>query len=193
MVEWKRLGDIMQIVRGASPRPIQKYLTTDENGVNWIKIGDVSPNDKFIIKTNERITFEGAMKSRYLHPGAFVLSNSMSFGRPYILKIDGCIHDGWIAISGYEDHVTSGYLYEILNSEMTQRYWRQKANNGGAMSNLNTDIVKDTPIPVPSFDEQKHIVEILDQFEASVRNMKEQVIQREKQYEYYRNKLLTFD
>ena len=83
MVEWKRLGDIMQIVRGASPRPIQKYLTTDENGVNWIKIGDVSPNDKFIIKTNERITFEGAMKSRYLHPGAFVLSNSMSFG-PHI-------------------------------------------------------------------------------------------------------------
>ena len=192
-VEMKTLGDIMQIVRGASPRPIQNYLTTEDDGVNWIKIGDVSPNDKYITKTNEKITKEGAKKSRFLHPGDFILSNSMSFGRPYILKIEGCIHDGWIAMSDYENYVCSGYLYEILNADVTQRYWRKKANNGGAMSNLNSDIVKDTPIPVPSLSEQQRIVDILDKFEASIQNLESQLSQREKQYEYYRNKLLTFE
>ena len=192
-VEMKTLGDIMQIVRGASPRPIQNYLTTEDDGVNWIKIGDVSPNDKYITKTNEKITKEGAKKSRFLHPGDFILSNSMSFGRPYILKIEGCIHDGWIAMSDYENYVCSGYLYEILNADVTQRYWLKKANNGGAMSNLNSDIVKDTPIPVPSLSEQQRIVDILDKFEASIQNLEAQLSQREKQYEYYRNKLLTFE
>ena len=116
----------------------------------------------------------------------------MSFGRPYILQIDGCIHDGWIAMSNYEEFVSSGYLYEILDAEMTQRYWRKKANNGGAMTNLNSDIVKDTPIPVPPLSEQQRIVGILDVFEASIQNLEAQLAGREKQYEYYRNKLLTF-
>ena len=186
MVEWKKLGDIMQIVRGASPRPIKNYITSDINGVNWIKIGDVAPGAKYVTRCNEKITKEGAEKSRYLHTGDFILSNSMSFGRPYILKIDGCIHDGWIAMSDYKKSVSSGYLYEILNSNSVQDYWKMKANNGGAMTNLNSDIVRDTKIPIPSLEEQNRIVGILDTFTASIDNLKEQIAQRRKQYEYYR-------
>ena len=188
MVEWRKLGEIMQIVRGASPRPIKNFITTEVDGVNWIKIGDVSPNDKYITKTNEKITKEGAEKSRLLHSGDFILSNSMSFGRPYILKTDGCIHDGWIAMSGFDKFVTSGYLYEILNSELVQKYWRAKANNGGAMTNLNSDIVRETPIPIPSLNEQERIVSILDTFTATIDNLKQQIDQRKKQYSYFIDK-----
>ena len=193
MVEWKKLGDIMQIVRGASPRPIKNYITSNINGVNWIKIGDVAPGAKYVTRCNEKITKEGADKSRYLHAGDFILSNSMSFGRPYILKIDGCIHDGWIAMSDYAKSVSSGYLYEILNSNSVQDYWKMKANNGGAMTNLNSDIVRDTIIPIPSLSEQQRIVGILDTFIASIDNLKEQIAQRRKQYEYYRDQLLDLE
>ena len=192
MVEWKKLGDIMSIVRGASPRPIQDFITTGD-GVNWIKIGDVSIGDKYITKTNERITKEGAKKSRHLHPGDFILSNSMSFGRPYILKIDGCIHDGWIAMSDYEKTVISGYLYEVLNSNFVQDYWKQKANNGGAMSNLNSDIVRETEIPVPTISEQARIVGVLDTFTSSIENLNLQIAERRKQYEFYRDQLLDLE
>ena len=192
-VEVKTLGDIMQIVRGASPRPIKNFITTREDGVNWIKIGDVAPGTKYITCCNEKITKDGADKSRFLHVGDFILSNSMSFGRPYILKIDGCIHDGWIAMSDFEKYVLPDFLYEYLNSDVVQKYWIMKANNGGAMTNLNSDIVKETPIRIPSFLEQQRIVSILDTFEASIQNLEEQLKLREKQYEYYRNKLLTFD
>ena len=185
MVEWKKLGEVMKIVRGASPRPITSYITSDSNGVNWIKIGDVEPGAKYITRSNEKVTKEGAQKSRYLHSGDFILSNSMSFGRPYILKIDGCIHDGWIAMSDFEKHLSSGYLYEVLNSNSVQSYWRMKANNGGAMTNLNSDIVKDTIIPIPSLEEQTRIVGILDTFTSAIDNLKEQIAQRRKQYEYY--------
>lgn len=87
--EWRTLGEISMIVRGASPRPIKNFITNDSNGIPWIKIGDVLPKSKYITNTQEKITKEGAEKSRFVHKGDFILSNSMSFGRPYILKIDG--------------------------------------------------------------------------------------------------------
>ena len=108
----------------------------------------------------------------------------MSFGRPYILKIDGCIHDGWIAMSDYEKTVISGYLYEVLNSNFVQDYWKQKANNGGAMSNLNSDIVRETEIPVPTISEQARIVGVLDTFTSSIENLNLQIAERRKQYEW---------
>ena len=193
VVEWKKLGEVMQIVRGASPRPINNYLTTDINGVNWIKIGDVSVNDKYITKTKEKITKEGASRSRYLKPGDFILSNSMSFGRPYILKTDGCIHDGWIAMSNFNEYLISGYLYEVLSSNEVQQYWKMKANNGGAMINLNSDIVRETLIPIPSLAKQQEIVSQLDTFTTLISNLESELDMRRKQYEHYRNQLLDFE
>ena len=76
------IGDVISICRGASPRPIQAYITESLEGVNWIKIGDVSENSLYITKTAEKITLECAKKSRAVHAGDFILSNSMSFGRP---------------------------------------------------------------------------------------------------------------
>lgn len=192
-VVWKTLGEIAKIARGASPRPIKSYITNSSSGVNWIKIGDVEPGAKYITKSCEKITEEGAKKSRFLHAGDFILSNSMSFGRPYILKIDGCIHDGWISMSGFESYVNSDYMYYVLNTYNIQSYWNSKANDGGAMSNLNSDIVNSTIIPVPSLQRQKEIVEILDTFEALISNIKRELEARKKQYEYYREKLLTFE
>lgn len=93
--EEKKLGEVCVVERGSSPRPIQKYQTDNEDGVNWIKIGDTKGVDKYITKTKEKITKEGAEKSRYVKEGDFILSNSMSFGKPYIMKTDGYIHDGW--------------------------------------------------------------------------------------------------
>ena len=185
----------MTIVRGASPRPIQNYLTTADDGIPWIKIGDVDPSSKYIETTAEKITIEGSKKSRLLHAGDFVLSNSMSFGRPYILKIDGCIHDGWISMSGFEDKLDPDFLYHLLRSTPIQNTWRMKASSG-TVSNLNADIVRETAIPIPPISEQKKIVGILDRFSALTTDLTSglpaEIKARQQQYEYYRDKLLTF-
>ena len=119
-VEYKPFGEMAMIIRGASPRPIKNFITTGADGVNWIKIGDVKPGSKYITETAEKITLDGAKKSRYVSDGDFVLSNSMSFGRPYIMKTVGCIHDGWLAISDFGDYFIPDFLYHLLNSNRYQ-------------------------------------------------------------------------
>ena len=98
--DWKqrKLGDMVIIERGGSPRPIDKFITEDKNGLNWVKIGDAPEQGNYITRTKEKIKTEGLSKTREVHPGDLILSNSMSFGRPYIMAIDGCIHDGWLLI-----------------------------------------------------------------------------------------------
>ena len=183
-------------MRGASPRPISQYIANDPNGVNWIKIGDVEVGSKYVTKSAEKITLEGASKSRKVENGDFILSNSMSFGRPYILGIDGCVHDGWIILSGFENSCTSDFLYYLLNTRLVQNYWKQRAAAGGSIQNLNSDIVKGTIIPIPSLEVQEQIVSILDRFDTLVNDLKNglpaEIALRRKQYETYRDKLLTF-
>lgn len=191
-----RFGDIACIQRGASPRPISQFITSDENAVNWIKIGDVEQGAKYITHCKEKITVEGAKKSRYVKKGDFVLSNSMSFGRPYILAVDGCIHDGWLSISEFEQYFMSDFLYHLLNSSDIQNEFKKRASFGGAVQYLNADIVRSIELPIPSIEKQKEIVNILDRFDKLCNDISNglpaEIEKRQKQYEYYRDKLLSF-
>ncbi|WP_246906096.1 restriction endonuclease subunit S [Gardnerella vaginalis] len=189
-VEYKKIGDIATIARGASPRPIMKFITNSSQGVNWIKIGDVNPGDKYITHTSEKITLDGAEKSRLVKKGDFILSNSMSFGRPYILKIDGCIHDGWLAISDFSATYMSDFLYYVLSSDNCQNDMKKKASFGGAVKNLNADIVRELILPVPPLEVQAEIVRILDTFTDLTAELTAELTARKKQYEYYRDTLL---
>ena len=195
-VEYKKLGEIATVLRGASPRPIKKYITKDSDGVNWIKIGDVPVGSKYITQSEEKITKEGAEKSRYVRKGDFILSNSMSFGRPYILAIDGCIHDGWLSISNFKDVFLSDYLYYLLSSSAIQQEMKKRASFGGAVQNLNADIVKALVLPVPPIEVQSEIVRMLDSYTESVvelqRQLTAELTARKAQYSHYRDKLLSY-
>ncbi len=163
MAKWKtvKLGDVCNVERGGSPRPIDNFITEDDGGVNWIKIGDASDDSMYIRKTKQKITLEGMKKSRYVQPGDFLLSNSMSFGRPYILKIDGCIHDGWLVLRDKNNHFHKEYLYYALSSKSAYRKFKSLAV-GGVVNNLNSNIVKRVLIPLPPLETQKQIAKNLD-------------------------------
>lgn len=154
------LGEYSEISRGGSPRPIQDYLTSSCHGINWIKIGDVSKNSKYILSTAEKIIPEGVSKSRAVFSGDLILSNSMSFGRPYILKIDGCIHDGWLVIQNYQSAFDKEYLYYCLGSEFTIRQYISMAA-GSSVQNLNKDKVSAVIIAKPPIQEQAGIANAL--------------------------------
>ncbi|WP_418857380.1 restriction endonuclease subunit S [Segatella sp.] len=155
--EWCRLGTVNEIARGGSPRPIKDYLTNDVSGINWIKIGDTTKDGKYIDSVKEKIRPEGAKKSRFVHKGDFLLTNSMSFGRPYILNVDGCIHDGWLVISPIGNAYTSDFLYYLLSSSFAFEQFANVAS-GGVVTNLNSDKVADTKFPLPPINEQERIV-----------------------------------
>ena len=172
--EYKKLGEVCTIERGGSPRPITDYITDSEDGINWIKIGDAQEGSKYITSTKEKIRPEGIKKSRFVHKGDFILSNSMSFGRPYILKVDGCIHDGWLVIHDDNEIFIKDYLYYILSSSIMYAKFSQLAV-GGVVNNLNSSLVRKVTIPIPPKSTQLSIVSELDKINELIRLKKEQL------------------
>ncbi len=154
--EQRRFGDTVTIERGGSPRPISKYITNSEDGLNWIKIGDAPEEGNYITHTAEKILPEGLSKTREVHPGDLILSNSMSFGKPYIMEIDGCIHDGWLLIRNDKNKFELKFLCVLLGTDnMINQYKAMAA--GSTVNNLNKQLVGGTTVSFPSSPEQEQI------------------------------------
>ncbi|WP_296240035.1 MULTISPECIES: restriction endonuclease subunit S [unclassified Psychrobacter] len=181
--EWESrlFKNILKLDRGSSPRPIVKYMTDSEDGVNWIKIGDTKGEGLYINSTKERITKEGAEKSRKVFKGEVVLSNSMSYGKPYILNIDGYIHDGWFVIRKFEKNIDVNFLIQILSSELIQRQYKRLAA-GGVVSNISSELVYAVKINLPSIPEQQKIATVLTNADKEIELLKQQLadLQQEK-------------
>ena len=159
------LGEIFDIARGGSPRPIDDYITDDPNGVNWVMISDATESGKYINSTKKRILPTGVKRSRMVRPGDFLLTNSMSFGRPYIMNISGCIHDGWLVLSPKTQNASPDFFYHLLGSQFVFKEFELRAA-GATVKNLNIDLVKSVEIPLPPLAEQRRIAEVLDKAEA---------------------------
>lgn len=172
-----RFGEKVKIYRGGSPRPIQYYLTSASDGINWIKIGDVRENDKYVSSTQEKIIPEGVSKSREVHIGDFILSNSMSFGRPYILNIDGCIHDGWLTIQEYKSAFSTEYLYYLLSSNMVYQQYISMAA-GSSVKNLNKNKVSALTVIYPDVPEQEQIAEALSDVDSMISSLEKLIAKK---------------
>ena len=170
--EMKKLGEVCKIERWGSPRPIQEFLTTAENWVNWIKIWDTKTQPKYIEFTQEKIKPEWVKRSRMVYPWDFILSNSMSFGRPYIMKTSWCIHD-WRLVLRPDNTVDKEFLYYLLGSDFMYKKFESTASGTG-VKNLNIDKVKVIEISIPPLSEQEKIVEHLDQVSKEVKALKSQ-------------------
>ena len=159
------LGEIFEIARGGSPRPIDAYITDADDGINWISIADASDSSKYIERTKRRIRPEGAIRSRAVVPGDLLLTNSMSFGRPYIMRTTGCIHDGWLVLAKKREGIDQDFFYRLLGSETVYAAFARLAA-GATVKNLNIDLVRGVSLPVPPLPEQRRIAAILDQADA---------------------------
>lgn len=191
-IDWDlvQLKDKIKVSRGGSPRPIQAYLTKNPNGINWIKIGDTSSNSKYITSAKEKIIEEGVMNSREVKIGDFLLSNSMSFGRPYILKIDGCIHDGWLVLQNYHEAFDKEYLYYLLSSNYILNQYKNKAA-GSSVLNLNKELVSSVHLIAPTLEEQKAIATVLSDTDALIQALEKKIAKKKLIKKGVMQKLLT--
>lgn len=161
--DWEitRLRFTAEIVRGGSPRPIESFISDDGEGFNWVKIGDADKDNKYITHTSCKIIRSGLSKTRMVHANDLILTNSMSFGEPYIMGIDGCIHDGWVAFSKYKG-IVKEFLYWCLLSDLC-RIQFEKQVDGGVVQNLNIDKIGNTIVFLPPLVEQQRIADFLDE------------------------------
>ena len=174
----KTLNDVFLIQRGGSPRPIKDYITNDKDGINWIKIADATRGDgKYIDLTEQKIKPSGLKKSRLVIKDDFIMSNSMSFGKPYIVKTKGAIHDGWLLMRDKMKDIDKNYFYYLLSSDYMYQQFSNKAS-GTTVKNLNIDSVKSSNIILPPLNIQQKTVTYLDKISKKIENLKE--VQKEK-------------
>jgi type I restriction enzyme S subunit len=165
----RTLDQVCIVERGSSPRPIKKYFTTAPDGVNWIKIGDTEEGGKYVYSTAQKITPEGAKQSRFVKEGDFILTNSMSYGRPYIMKTSGYIHDGWFVLR-LNISIDTDYFYYLLSSGFVQAQFAQLAS-GSVVKNISGDLVKQAILPIPPLAHQHVIVEKLLEISAETQRL----------------------
>jgi len=151
--ELRKFSDLVLIERGGSPRPIDDFITEDPNGLNWVKIGDAPEQGNYITKTAEKIKPEGLSKTRQVQPGDLILSNSMSFGKPYIMAINGCIHDGWLLIRDTQKRFDLKFLCYLLGTPQILEQYKSFAA-GSTVNNLNKELVGNTLVTIPTKEEQ---------------------------------------
>ena len=153
------LGELCTIVRGGSPRPIEKYLGGD---VPWIKIGDATDGESiYLHSTKEHIIREGISKSRMVKAGSLIFANcGVSLGFARIITFDGCIHDGWLAMEDIDTRLDKVFLLQALN-QMTEHF--RKIAPTGTQPNLNTAIMKVYKQIIPPMELQKDFIAFIEQ------------------------------
>jgi type I restriction enzyme S subunit len=165
------LNDACKVERGSSPRPIKQFITNDVTGVNWIKIGDIKEGEKYVTQTKEKITIAGSKKSRQVKKGDLILTNSMSYGRPYIMDIDGYIHDGWFVLR-LSENVETEYFYYLLSSPFVQKQFHSLAA-GSVVKNISGDLLKKTKVIIPTLDHQLQTSEKLTEISKNTNRFME--------------------
>ncbi|WP_131538886.1 restriction endonuclease subunit S [Pedobacter nototheniae] len=184
-----KIGEILLIERGGSPRPIKEFITKEPSGINWIKIGDTLKGSKYITSTEEKIKVEGLKKTRIVEPGDFVLSNSMSFGRPFIMGIKGAIHDGWLALRNPNSIFDTDFLYYSLSSPNVYSQF-DKLATGSTVRNLNSELVAKVIVSIPPFPEQRAIVKKLESLLSSLNAGVTDLKKAQQQLKIYRQAVL---
>jgi len=143
------IGDICNVGRGSSPRPITDEQFFKDGTIPWIKIADATSSSKFILETKEYVNEHGASFSRYLDEGSLIIATSGTLGFSVILGVKGCIHDGWIYFNDYKKGITPMFMYFKINS--LKEYFNN-FSYGAAIQNINTEILRKTPILIPTID-----------------------------------------
>ncbi len=172
--EWeeKKFGTTVLIERGGSPRPIKQYITNGD-GYNWVKIGDAPEHGNYITHTEEKIKKSGLNKTRQVFKGDLILSNSMSFGKPYIMAIDGCIHDGWLLIRNNQNIYNLKFLCYLLGTDYMLKQYKSLAG-GSTVNNLNKELVSMTTVSVPCLEEQQKIADFLSALNETISYAKQE-------------------
>ena len=157
------LGDLTEIVRGGSPRPIDKFLG---GTIPWIKIGDATLGDDiYLHSTKDHIIEQGLSKTRYIKAGSLIFANcGVSLGFARIINFDGCIHDGWLALGNISERLNKIFLLKTLNH--CTDFFRCTAPDG-TQPNLNTGIMKKFVQIVPPLELQNEFAVFIEQLDKS--------------------------
>lgn len=167
----KKLGELTDICRGSSPRPICDTKYFEGGTVPWVKIADATKSEKFLYETKEHVNDYGASFSRRLPPGTILVAASGTLGYTQILGVEGCAHDGWLILQNLRD-LDRDFAYYALKT-LEQHFFN--SGSGAAIQNINTDILRQAEIPHPPLPMQRRIAGILSAYDELIENSQRRI------------------
>ncbi|ECL1704513.1 restriction endonuclease subunit S [Salmonella enterica] len=169
--EEKVLGELAEIVRGASPRPIEDPKWFDsQSSVGWLRIRDVTEQDGRIHYLEQRISKLGQEKTRVLHEKHLLLSIAASVGKPVVNYVETGVHDGFLIFK--KPLFELEFMYQWLKS--FEAKWQQFGQPGSQV-NLNSDIVKSLVVTIPTNEEQTAIGNYFQKLDALIDHHQQQI------------------
>ncbi|GAP02900.1 HsdS specificity subunit type I R/M [Fructobacillus pseudoficulneus] len=151
--EQRKLGDVSEIVRGASPRPIKDPKWFDDNSqIGWLRISDVTEQNGRIRHLEQHISVLGQEKTRVLKSQHLLLSIAATVGKPVMNYIKTGVHDGFLIF--LNPKFNKEFMFQWL--EMYRPSW-QKYGQPGSQVNLNSELVKNQAVSFPDIPEQNQI------------------------------------
>ena len=165
-----KLGDKIEVGRGSSPRPIADKKYFEGGTIPWLKIADATASKIYIYKTKEYVNDYGASFSRKLPIGSLILAASGTLGFPMFLGVEACIHDGWIYFKGVEDDLKEYFYFSFIG---LKQYFDGIAY-GAAIQNINTTILRESPLIVPDIDTLKNFKSIASGALDTIVNLQQQ-------------------
>ncbi|MDT0593169.1 restriction endonuclease subunit S [Halomonas sp. PAR8] len=166
--EWEKwkLGNLAEIVRGASPRPIQEPKWFDKkSNIGWLRISDVTEQNGRINYLEQRLSKLGQEKTRVLNEPHLLLSIAATVGKPVVNYVKTGVHDGFLIFMNPK--FDREFMFQWL--EMFRPMWN-KYGQPGSQINLNSEIVKGQIIVVPNLEEQKKIGAFFKSIDTMITN-----------------------
>ena len=192
-VEMKTLGDVCIIKNGYTPSTKNPNFW-DGGTLPWFTLEDIRKNGRILNDAIKHITPSGVKKGGLFQKESIIISTTATIGEYALINTDFLCNQQITCLSIKETEkkrLLAKYLYYL--SDGIGKWCKKNVNGGGSLLIVSTSKLNNLTIPLPSISEQSRIVSILDTFEASIANLEAQLKEREKQYEYYRNKLLMFE
>ncbi|MEG1422172.1 MAG: restriction endonuclease subunit S [Citrobacter sp.] len=172
-----KIGDISEIIRGASPRPKGDKRFYGGN-IPRLMVEDVTRDGKYVTPSVDSLTEAGAKLSRPCSKGTLTLVCSGTVGVPSILAVDACIHDGFLGLSKVNKSISIDYLYHFFTTQ--QEKFNNSATHGGVFTNLTTDGVKEFLLALPrDKKEQTAIANVLSDIDALITELEKLIAKKQ--------------
>ena len=156
--EQRKLKELGNIKRGASPRPISDPKWFDENGkYGWLRISDVTSQNGQVFQIDQHLSSIGEEKTVLISSPHLIISIAATVGKPCINYIPTAIHDGFVAFLDYKFNLD--FMFEWFNKN--QNIWL-KYGQPGAQINLNSSIIGNQKIKMPEENEQENIAKLFN-------------------------------
>lgn len=166
LLDWeqRKLGDMANILRGASPRPIKDKKWFDTNSrIGWIRISDVTSQNGRVYTLGQHLSKKGQEKTRVVSSQTLLLSIAASVGYPVITYVETGVHDGFVIF----DKPKFNLDFMFFKLQSIQNIWN-KYGQAGSQVNINSSIVANTSISIPNIEEQKRISILLKKIEENI-------------------------